>query len=128
MLKWLRNNLLGTYLTTRLRGVLVGEDGAGNRYYRGRGRLFWREERRWVVYAGNGTGEIEASSVTPGWNAWLHHNLEHPPSETPLVTKVWEKPHLPNLTGTKARYLPPGHTMRGGRLPRTTGDYEAWRP
>ena len=38
MLKWLRANTLGTYLLTRCKGELVGEDAFGNRYYREQGR------------------------------------------------------------------------------------------
>ena len=126
MLRWLQFNTLGTHLFTRRRGDSVGEDEFGNRYYRVRGAKDWRRERRWVVYAGD--GEPEASAVPPGWNAWLHHNRERPPSEDPLPAKRWEKPHLPNLTGTTSAYLPPGHELRGGKRDRATGDYEAWRP
>jgi NADH:ubiquinone oxidoreductase subunit len=128
VLKWLRNNALGTHLLTRWRGKLVGEDEFGNHYYRepAAGPKTWKGERRWVVYAGD--GEIEASSVPPGWNAWLHHNLEKPPSEVPLPVKRWEKEHTPNLTGTQLAYLPPGHELRGGQRDSATGDYEAWRP
>lgn len=126
MLRWLRDNALGTWMLTRRRGEPMGEDEIGNRYYRRAGAASWRAERRWVVYAG--AGEIEASSVPPGWNAWLHHNRELPPSRTPLTVKRWERPHLPNLSGTPQAYVPPGHTARGGRRDRATGDYEAWRP
>jgi NADH:ubiquinone oxidoreductase subunit len=127
LLKWLRNNALGTYLQTR-RATEVGKDEAGNRYFRapGPGGGDWRRERRWVVYVGD--GEIEASTVPPGWNAWLHHNLEKPPSEAPLSVKRWEKDHVPNRSGTDLAYLPPGHVARGGKRDRATGDYEAWRP
>ena len=126
VLRWLQFNRLGTELFTRRRGELVGKDEFGNAYYRTRGARTASEERRWVVYAGD--GEPEASTVPPGWNAWLHHNLEKAPSEQPLPTKPWEKPHLPNLNGTPAAYLPPGHELRGGKRAPATGDYEPWRP
>lgn len=126
-LKWLTNNRLGTHIFTRRRGERVGEDDLGNVYYRERGRSGrWRDERRWVVYAGD--GEIEASTVPPGWNAWLHKNREKAPSEEPLEERYWEKPHVPNLSGTAQAYLPPGHERRGGQRDAATGDYEAWRP
>lgn len=130
--KWLAQNRLGTHLFTRSRGEKVGEDEAGNLYYRERaGKKSvragdWRDERRWVVYAGD--GEIEASSVAPGWNAWLHKNREKAPSEEPMKEKFWEKEHIPNLSGTAAAYVPPGHEKRGGKRDSATGDYEAWRP
>ena len=126
LLRWLQFNNLGTHLFTRRRGELVGEDEQGNRYYKERGARSWRTERRWVVYAGD--AEPEGSAVPPGWNAWLHRNREWPPSEKPLEVKRWEKPHQPNLTGTAAAYVPPGHESRGGHRAPATGDYEAWRP
>jgi NADH:ubiquinone oxidoreductase subunit len=127
-LKWLRSNTLGTYLMTRLRGELVGEDELGNKYYRAhRPKAWaWRRDQRWVVYAGD--GEIEPSMVPPGWNAWLHHGRDKAPSEQPLAVKRWEKEHRPNLSGTPLAYVPPGHERRGGQRQRATGDYEAWRP
>jgi len=126
--RWLAQNRLGTHLFTRFRGVKVGEDDAGNVYYRERGHKGgdWRTERRWVVYAA--MGEIEASAVAPGWNAWLHKNREKAPSEEPLKEKFWEKQHVPNLSGTATAYVPPGHERRGGKRDSATGDYEAWRP
>ena len=36
--------------------------------------------------------------------------------------------HLPKLTGTGEAYLPPGHTLAGGKRARGTGDYEPWTP
>jgi NADH:ubiquinone oxidoreductase subunit len=127
-LKWLANNRLGTHLFTRRRGERVGEDAEGNIYYRrtGAGTGDWRDERRWVVYAGD--GELEASSVPAGWNAWLHQNREKAPSELPLAERFWEQPHAANPSGTAGAYLPPGHERRGGQRDRATGDYEAWRP
>jgi NADH:ubiquinone oxidoreductase subunit len=126
LLRWLQFNTLGTYLRTRFRGELVGEDEFGNRYYRERGAKDPRRERRWVVYPPD--VEPEASRVPAGWYGWLHRSRLHPPSEQPLPVKRWEKPHLPNLTGSPLAYLPPGHELRGGQRDRATGDYEAWRP
>ncbi len=104
MLKWLRDNALGTMLLTRRSGARAGEDELGNVYYRQRRGADWRSERRWVLYASR--GEIEASMVPAGWNAWLHHNREKTPSEEPLVERRWEKPHQPNLSGTLAGLCP----------------------
>ena len=115
---------IGTRLYTLLCGALVGEDDAGNRYYRERRRRPGLRERRWVVYE----GEVEASRVPPEWHRWLHHSTDEPPTEAPLRAQPWEKPHRPNLTGTAAAYRPPGHILGGGRRDRATGDYEPWRP
>lgn len=126
MLKWLQDNRLGTHLFTSRRGERVGEDEFGNVYYKERGTGDWRRLRRWVVYAGD--GEVEASSVPAGWNAWLHHNREEAPSERPVERKYWEKEHEPNRSGTALAYVPPGHARRGGARAPATGDYEAWSP
>lgn len=130
MLKWLQHNRLGTFLFTRKRGEKVGKDEFGNVYYRERAAKGqggdWRNERRWVVYAGD--GEIEASSVPAGWNAWMHKNREKSPAEEPLVTRHWEKSHQANQTGSDSAYVPQGHGRLGGQRAPATGDYEAWSP
>jgi NADH:ubiquinone oxidoreductase subunit len=127
VLKWLRANTLGTYLFTRRKGVLVGEDEFGNKYYRERGTRPWQTERRWVVFADD-SGEIDGSMVPPGWHGWLNKAREKAPSEEPLVVQRWEKEHLPNLSGSPVAYVPSGHERRGGQRHRATGDYEPWRP
>jgi NADH:ubiquinone oxidoreductase subunit len=95
---------LGIRLFTMLRGVLVGTDSQGNRYYRDRVRRAGARERRWVMY----NGEEEASRVPPEWHAWLHHTTDAVPSPD--------------------AYRPPGDLARGGVRPPATGDYEPWRP
>jgi NADH:ubiquinone oxidoreductase subunit len=121
---------IGTLLFTWWKGERVGTDEFGNRYYRekpgrqlrpggGRGS----RERRWVLYK----GEAEASKVPPEWHAWLHHTVNELPD--PGRRKYpWEKPHLPNLTGTVRAYRPPGSLLKGGRRAAATGDYEPWQP
>jgi NADH:ubiquinone oxidoreductase subunit len=114
---------LGTWLFTKLHGRQVGTDAAGNIYYAdrrprpGTGRV-----RRWVMYA----GAPEASEVPPEWHAWLHYTTDAPLPEGPRL--AWQKPHLPNETGTPLSYRPPGHDYEGGKRDRATGDYEAWTP
>ena len=123
-------NTIGTLIHTRLRGEFVGEDEFGNTYYRDkvarvpRGSLS-SNEKRWVVY----NGDAEASRVPPAWHAWLHHTVENPPTKGSLPEKnAWEKPHMANRTMTAEAYRPPGHTLRGGKRARGTGDYEPWIP
>lgn len=115
---------LGTRLFTRFRGALVGEDQAGNRYYRDKTVKPGARERRWVIYG----GEPEGSAVPPEWQGWLTHTLDLPPTEAPLAERPWHKPHLPNLTGTPEAYRPPGALEKGGRRDPATGDYEPWTP
>ncbi len=114
---WWNGQTLGTQLFTWRKGIRVGEDAEGNIFYRNKD-----DSRRWVIY----NGEAEASRVGPEWHGWLHHTWDKPPTEAPLPKKGWEKPHLENLTGTPAAYVPPGSILRPNPAPRR--DYEAWQP
>lgn len=116
---WWNTQTWGTWLFTKRRGELVGQDEQGNQYYRER-----NGKRRWVIY----NGPVEASRIPPEWHGWLHHTFDSPPTEQPPVVKPWEKPREPNLTGTPAAYAPPGALQAGGKRAPATGDYEAWRP
>jgi NADH:ubiquinone oxidoreductase subunit len=114
---------IGTRLFTWLKGEFIGEDEFGNRYYQERGQSNPWRRRRWVVYE----GEVEASRVPPAWHGWLHYTVDRPPAGR-IPTWPWQKPHLPNLTGTRAAYRPPGHDLQGGKRAAATGDYEPWKP
>lgn len=115
---------IGTRIFTWFKGESVGTDVFGNRYFHEKGVAEGRWRRRWVLYK----GRPEASKVPPDWHAWLHRTIDVPPSVSPLPAQSWEKGHLPNLTGTRAAYLPSGHILRGGERAPATGDYEAWQP
>ena len=80
-------------------------------------------KRRWVVYH----GIAEASRVPPDWHGWIHHTFADPPTIAPLRRRVWEKEHLPNMTGTPLAYHPPGSLARHSGAPVDQG-YEAWTP
>ncbi len=116
-LTWWNGQTLNTQLWTRRHGVKVGEDDAGNIYYRTAD-----DSRRWVIF----NGEAEASRVNPDWHGWLHKTWDEPPTEKPLAHKSWEKPHEPNLTGTAMAYAPSGSLRQSAPAART--DYEAWSP
>jgi NADH:ubiquinone oxidoreductase subunit len=125
---------IGTRLFTWLRGEQVGSDRFGNRYFRtrrkastparGKGGVSLAREKRWVIY----DGEAEASKVPPVWHAWLHHTMQDLPSGEAALDHDWQKPHVPNMTGTAQAYRPPGSLLAGGRRAKATGDYEPWRP
>lgn len=115
---------IGTRVHTWLFGEYVGTDAFGNRYFRDRRTRGQKRERRWVLY----NGEVEASRVPPEWHAWLHRIVVDPPKAEELKARPWQKPHLPNLTGSDQAYRPPGHTLKGGQRARGTGDYEPWIP
>lgn len=114
---WWNGQTLNTQLFTWRKGSKVGEDAQGNVFYRNAD-----DSKRWVIF----NGEIEASRISPEWHGWLHRTWDEPPSEQPLVRKVWERPHLENLTGTPLAYAPPGSIRRRDPVPRS--DYEAWSP
>lgn len=112
-----------TRLYTALFGEPVGTDAFGNRYFRSKsGRS--RREKRWVMY----NGMAEPSKVPAEWHGWLHHTQEYPPGAHHSTHYDWQKEHLPNLTGTKGAYVPPGHASRGGNRAASTSDYQAWKP
>jgi NADH:ubiquinone oxidoreductase subunit len=124
---WWNGQTFGTQLWTWRFGEAVGEDEQGNRYFRTKGGKIDPSlgfERRWVVY----NGLAEASRVPPSWHGWLHHTVDVAPTEENYTPHEWEKPHIPNLTGTPAAYRPPGSTLASGRRPKATGDYQPWTP
>lgn len=113
---WWRGNTWGTRLWRRLYGEKVGTDESGNTYYRG------RDGRRVVIY----DGPAEATRIPPGWHAWMHFRTDEIPGA--YEPRSWEKPHLPNETGTARAYRPDGSLLGKGERPRVTGDYDAWSP
>jgi NADH:ubiquinone oxidoreductase subunit len=107
-----------------LRGkTQVGEDSLGNTYWEG-GRDTAGNPRRWVIYA----GANDTSRVPPEWFSWLHHQIEAAPDRSLPAPRTWEKPSVPNLTGTALAYRPQGALEKGGHRAAATGDYEAWSP
>ena len=114
---WWDGQTLNTQFWTWRKGVMVGEDDQGNRFFETRDG-----KRRWVIF----NGEAEASRVSPDWHGWLHHTFAEPPTKAPLKRKDWEKPHQENLTGTAAAYAPAGSIRRGEPAARSA--YEAWTP
>ena len=124
---WWGGNTWSNRIYTSLRGHHVGTDEVGNRYYvqnKGVGPL--DVPRRWVIYK-NGA---EASQISPDWHGWMHYTVDVPPTEdSPYHPHPWQKPHVPNMTGTPEAYRPQGSILHiGGRRPPSTGDYKAWKP
>ncbi|ODN69792.1 NADH:ubiquinone oxidoreductase subunit NDUFA12 [Methylobrevis pamukkalensis] len=116
---WWNGSTMGTDVFTSRKGVRVGEDEAGNTYYRTADG-----KRRWVIY----NGPAEASAIPPGWHGWIHHRVDTPPTEETYVARAWQKPHRANQTGTPAAHRPQGSILSAGERPRVTGDYDAWTP
>lgn len=121
---WWNGATLGALFDIGRRGAFVGEDEQGNRYYQERKISVDDRKRRYVVYK----GLVEASRVSPDWHGWLHYTIDEPPTVAPLKRQKWEKPHLPNQTGTVRAYRPKGSISRGGQRAAATSDYQAWTP
>ena len=115
---WWNGQTLGTRFFTWRKGERVGEDSAGNIYYKS------AKGKRWVIY----NGVAEASAIEPGWHGWMHYRTDTPPSEEDYQAKEWELPHQANLTGTAGAYHPKGSMASRAKRPRVTGDYDAWAP
>lgn len=120
---WWHGQTLGTRFHTWRKGTEVGRDEFGNIYYEG-GVNSDGQTRRWVIY----NGVSEASKIPPGWHGWMHHRTDTPPTAEHYNARSWEKPHVPNLTGSAAAYRPDGSLLNKGERPRVTGDYNAWSP
>lgn len=114
---------IGTWLHTKLRGQLVGEDEFGNRYFEHKYMPKKGRRERWVLYK----GIAEASKVPAHWHRWLHYTTDTAPRDNNR-THDWEKQHIPNLTGTAHAYVPQGHLRKGGKRYRVSADYEPWKP
>jgi NADH:ubiquinone oxidoreductase subunit len=121
---WWNGATIGARFDIGRRARPVGQDDQGNKYYEERKPSLEGRKRRYVIY----NGYAEPSKVPAEWHGWLHYTFDKPPTEAPLPTKSWEKPHKPNLTGTLGAYRPPGALSEGGERAKSSGDYEAWKP
>ena len=122
---WWSSLTIGTRLWTSRFGQFVGTDEFGNHYYRtGKIDPDLHFERRWVIYS----GESDGSLTPPGWYGWLHHTSDVAPTEESYAAREWQKPHLPNMTGTPDAYRPEGSVLRSGQRQKTGADYGAWTP
>lgn len=125
-----------TRLNIKARCRLVGEDEFGNRYYEakkpsshaarayGVGGRAGSARKRYVLFR----GRAEASKVPAEWHGWLHYMEAEAPVVKPGQRYAWQKPHVPNLTGTIYAYRPAGHLLGRGARQSATGDYQAWKP
>ena len=93
---WWNQDTFGTRLQTIFFGKLVGEDNYGNKYYQN------KHGKRWVIYS----DEIDASKIQPEWYSWIHYTQNNLQNNQKPIKYSWQKPHKPNLTGTKKAYYP----------------------
>ena len=93
---WWNRQTLGTRLYTIFFGKFVGEDNFGNKYYKS------KSKKRWIIYK----GEIDASKIPNEWYSWMHFTNNKIENTQNIDKFVWQKPHLPNQTGTNNSYHP----------------------
>ena len=94
---WWNHETIGTKIYTIFFGKLVGTDIYGNKYYENK-----KKNKRWVIY----NGEIDASKIPNEWYSWIHF-IKNKIELTNTIKKYsWQKPHMPNLTGTSRAYHP----------------------
>lgn len=120
---WWDGATIGTALHSWRTGKRVGTDSLGNVYFESKKATGGRK-RRWVIYE----GANDASRVPPEWHGWLHGTFDDLPDQALPPVRGWEKPAVPNLTGTDLAYRPAGALEAGGVRAAATGDYEAWSP
>ena len=94
---WWNSQTLGTQLYTWRKGVKVGEDDAGNVFFKDK-----HDNRRWVIY----NGEVDASKIPVEWYSWMHFTPNKIEKTHELEKYDWQKPHQSNLTGTEEAYFP----------------------
>ena len=99
----------------------VGNDQFGNKYYLSKCTNAYNKHTRNVIY----NGLAEPTKVPPGWHAWLHYMTDEIPDNSEKYQ--WQKPHVPNRTGTEQAYLPAGLSPEKKMEP-SRGQYMAWRP
>jgi NADH:ubiquinone oxidoreductase subunit len=124
---WWSGQTVGTRFYTWRFGEVVGTDEFGNTYYQTIGAKVDPQigvVRRWVIYK----DRTEATLTPPGWVGWLRNTSPLPPTQDGYTPREWEKPHVPNMTGTPFAYRPQGSILSTGERPAATGDYEAWSP
>lgn len=121
---WWNDATIGALFDIGRRGQFIGDDEYGNRYFEERIPSLEGRKRRWVTYR----GYADASRVPADWHGWLHHTFDDPPTYAPLKARSWEKPHVPNLTGTLWAWRPQGSLAHAGKRAASTSDYEAWQP
>ncbi|EGF90378.1 hypothetical protein ABI_33990 [Asticcacaulis biprosthecium C19] len=125
---WWSGATLGTLFTVGRRGRQVGSDEFGNRYFEDRSASNSYDvgrKRRYVLYK----GYADASKIPPDWHGWMHYLYDTPPSKEALPRKAWEKPHLPNMSGTPLAQFPKGSmNNETPERQKSAGDYEAWKP
>jgi NADH:ubiquinone oxidoreductase subunit len=110
---WWNGATIGAGFHIKRRGVLVGQDDYGNRYFEARDAKdsYDGRRRRWVIYK----GYPDASKVPAEWHGWLHYTFDELPTPTSLPPEVLGKG---------------SHSQHDGHDPRLAAqglDHSRWR-
>ncbi len=108
-----------THLIRIFDSRFVGQDQFGNRYYQRRRPDPWGRIKRFVIYK----NQTDASLIPPEYHGWMHYTVDEFPMPADVKTSFrafYQKPHRPNLSGSRMAYRPT-------RAP-ATGDYQPWSP
>ncbi len=116
---WWHKQTFSMRVRTMFKGEFVGSDELGNKYYQHK-----KTNRRWVIY----NGVAEASAIAAGWHGWMHHRVDTLPNEGDYQAHEWQKPHQPNLTGSRDAYRPQGSLLNSAKRAKVSADYDAWSP
>ena len=108
---WWNSQTLGTFLYTIFFGKLVGKDSFGNKYYQN------KSGNRWVIYK----DEIDASKIPNEWFSWIHFTKNKIENVHEFQKYDWQKPHLPNQTGTDNSYHPNKYNEKKNKK------YKSWK-
>ncbi|PXF43217.1 NADH dehydrogenase [ubiquinone] 1 alpha subcomplex subunit 12 [Gracilariopsis chorda] len=102
----------------------VGEDKFKNRFFENKNETYGRD--RWVEYVDD--RNPDSLKITPEWHAWLHHNVDEPPTDHPLPKPIYQAEETGNPTGTREAYVPPHHKLAKNSVGSASEKYESWRP
>lgn len=103
---------------------LVGEDHFRNRFFEDVTESYGRD--RWVEYGDH--WNFDSLKITPEWHAWLHHNIDTPPSKQSLPEPTYKVAASGNQTGTRNAYVPPHHRLSKKYEGFASEKYETWDP
>ena len=108
---WWNHQTLGTRIYTLFFGKYKGKDYFGNKYYQN------KSGKRWVIYK----DEIDASKIPNEWYSWIHFTKNKIENIHDLNKYEWQKPHLPNQTGTENSYHPNKNNEQNNKK------YKSWK-
>ena len=108
---WWNHQTFGTRITIFLFGKFVGKDDLGNKYYQ------TKKGKRFIIY----NGEVDASKIPNEWYSWMHFTKNKIENIHDLNKYEWQKPHLPNQTGTENSYHPNKNNEQNNKK------YKSWK-